>query len=257
MPGWWTATAHASTRTCGRRWPQRRAQRPLLPPAGWRMAAHPVLLLVHAITCSSRAALAYRTQQRIEPATLPTSLFAVPAPSIRACDLGAVPLTRTSHALVVPLPACSFVAALAAAAGRRLCVISDFLLFCKLVAAKGLAAPRDGQEWEWPALITAAGGMLDKGFNPEQCGAHYRYGEVAGGESMRRVASLVYDSSTAQVDELRGAIVDACWGEDTYDAEGHLVHQFSFERGADIFKDVGGAPIWILLNDKLKAGRLG
>ena len=35
--------------------------------------------------------------------------------------------------------------------------------------------------------------MLDKGFQPERCGAEHRYGRRAAGDAMRRVASAIYD----------------------------------------------------------------
>ena len=58
----------------------------------------------------------------------------------------------------------------------------------------------------------------------------------------------------AAVDELRAAICAACWGEDQLDDEGCIVHRFSFERGEaeGIFEDVGGAGLWVELNQALK-----
>jgi hypothetical protein len=144
----------------------------------------------------------------------------------------------------------------------RLSVVADFLLFCKLCVARGAVSnavcAAGGAEWEWAALLRTAGGMLDRGFNPERCGAQHRYGEAAGGEAMRKLSAIVYDASAEPVEALRGAILAACWGDDQRDAEGFVVHRFSFDAGdeAGIFADVGGVQLWRGLNEQLKATRL-
>ena len=76
---------------------------------------------------------------------------------------------------------------------------------------------------------------------------------------MRKLNALVYDANVKLVDDLRGEIGAACWGEDETDAEGAVLHRFSFERGQEsgVFEDVGGVKIWIDMNDTLKAGRMG
>ena len=163
----------------------------------------------------------------------------------------------------------------------RLSRLSDFLLFCKLCVRCGVVGEREGcPPFDWAALLLAAGGMLHRGFHPEQCGAQHRYGEKAAGDAMRALNAIVYAekpsgsgakaaaqkaqqtqpqpqeaSATSPVEELRTAIGHACWGEDQEDEEGCLVHRFSFEKGeADgIFEDVGGVQLWVRLNESLKA----
>ena len=143
----------------------------------------------------------------------------------------------------------------------RLSILSDFLVFCKLCVACTLCThgSHDDEEWEWSALLHAAGAMLDKGFHPEKCGAGYRYGEAAAGDAMRRVGAMVYDASKERVDALRQAVLSVCWGDDATDDDGMVLHRFSFESGADagIFDDVGGVELWQALNQTLKATRLG
>ena len=69
-------------------------------------------------------------------------------------------------------------------------MLSDFLLFCKLASARGVAP---ASSWGWGATLEAAGWMLDKGFRPEQCGADLRYGPRAAGGALRQLASRVYE----------------------------------------------------------------
>ena len=75
---------------------------------------------------------------------------------------------------------------LAAVQTSRLIVLADFLHFCKLASARRMAPP------EWGPLLDAAAPMLDKGFNPEKCGAEHRYGPRAAGSALRAVAHAVY-----------------------------------------------------------------
>ena len=82
---------------------------------------------------------------------------------------------------------------LGAARPSRLSVLSDFLLFCKLASARGVAP---AGSWGWGATLEAAGWMLDKGFRPEQCGADLRYGPRAAGGALRQLASRVYEGSS-------------------------------------------------------------
>ena len=141
----------------------------------------------------------------------------------------------------------------------RLSILSDFLVFCKLCVACALCTHGSADhEWEWSALLRAAGAMLHKGFHPEQCGADRRYGEAAAGVAMRRVGAMVY-SSVERVDALRSFVFSSCWGDDANDDDGAVLHRFSFESGADagIFADVGGVQLWRVLNEALKATRLG
>jgi hypothetical protein len=63
--------------------------------------------------------------------------------------------------------------------------------------------------------------MLDKGFNPDRCGAQNRYGRQAGaGDTMRLLGGFVWDGA-AVADGLRekvdGQISTACWGGDEND----------------------------------------
>ena len=48
---------------------------------------------------------------------------------------------------------------LGAARPSRLSVLSDFLLFCKLASARGIAP---AGSWAWDATLDAAGYMLDE-----------------------------------------------------------------------------------------------
>lgn len=155
----------------------------------------------------------------------------------------------------------------------RLSILSDFCLFAKLAVARGVVPAHDvphgrglkrdvAAEWQWEALLGAAGHMLDKGFHPERCGAKHRYGDEAGdGDVMRRQAAIVYEAGRPKGDGLaprmRDAIKLACWGEDEYDEEGNVLHRFSFDREPELFDDVGGVELWKDLNAQLKKGRLG
>lgn len=148
----------------------------------------------------------------------------------------------------------------------RLSIVSDFLVFCKLLLARGLvppgavtgAAPGAAVPgWSWSAMLEAAGGMLDRGFHPEKCGAVHRYGPTASGDAMRTWATTLYDEEPEVVEAVRAEIEVACWGDDEADSEGHMLHCFSFDREPEAFADVGGVRLWKGLNDTLKAGRLG
>jgi hypothetical protein len=76
---------------------------------------------------------------------------------------------------------------------------------------------------------------------------------------MRQLCALVYETSAEPVETLRSAIVSTCWGDDQRDAQGYVIHRFSFEAGgqAGLFSDVGGEKLWRTLNEKLKTTRLG
>lgn len=95
---------------------------------------------------------------------------------------------------------------LGAARPSRLSVLSDFLHFCKLAVARGVVPAHrtdaedpdanggaGGGGWDWADTLGTAGGMLDKGFHPEKCGAEVRYGPRAAGTAMRRLGSMMYD----------------------------------------------------------------
>ena len=156
----------------------------------------------------------------------------------------------------------------------RLAILSDFLVFCKACAARGLCTLGDEGEWQWAALLSAAGGMLHKGFHPEACGASHRYGPRAAGDAMRAVGAAVYGGvavhggaegrapagpESERIDELRRHVYSTCWGDDATDGQGATLHRFSFESGAEagVFDDVGGVQLWRSLNETLKATRLG
>ena len=118
--------------------------------------------------------------------------------------------------------------------------------------------------WDWDDLLAAAGGMLDKAFNPERCGATLRYGDAGSSSALRGCGRLVYEGTKDEGDEgdgllasVQGQIRDACWGEDADESDGYVQHRFTFDREPNVFDDVGGVEAWQGLNEKLKKTRLG
>ena len=177
----------------------------------------------------------------------------------------------------------------------RLSVLSDFLVFCKLVAARRMVPTLDpSARWDWEAFLEVAATMLDNGFSPERCHAEVRYGPRAGGAALRLQGTLAYEGPAAaacedarapgaaagnsnppaarhppagsphaegELDTLMGeveaAVGAACWGDDARDGAGAVQHRFTFDREPAVFDSVGGIKLWKSLNERLKAGRLG
>ena len=132
-------------------------------------------------------------------------------------------------------------------------VMLDFLVFTQLAVTRGVLAPAHWPWWRWGELLTAAGKMISKMFNPEHCRAELRYGpEFGQGARLRAVGKLVYDDKAAPAGAPTFELVQqqmraSCWQDGGVDDDGRHRHMLTFDRAPEVFGPVGGALPWRMM----------
>ena len=142
-------------------------------------------------------------------------------------------------------------------------VVVDFLVFCKLAAERRAVPP--GGAWDWGKFLAQASGDLCYAF--EKSDAQVKYGQenvlsvAAGRPSLRYTAEVIYGHSCMADDDVSDAydtLCDRCFDmlEEAYDLRAVAADSAGNPDLAELFRDVGGAPMWLDFYKKLKLAGL-
>ena len=130
-----------------------------------------------------------------------------------------------------------------ALAGEPEPVIDDFLVFCKLVARRGVVTP----DWDWAAMVACSMKLIIYAFEESDAEAKYGcesvFNVMMGGRSLTATAEEVYGCGVTdfEMDELHRNMEEAvgAWAD-------------CGRRRNKVFREVGGGASWRRLYDELE-----